>query len=315
MNSEVEFSSAEQLEAIEPVNTTDEEQGLKRRSFLKILGAAGIGTLHADRIQAQEVTDNQEQVGVLIDTTRCMGCRTCEFTCAEVHGFPEPDSDFGVFEEERTPSETQWIVVNEYSTEIGEVYVKKQCMHCVQPACASACLTKAMYKTDKGPVIWRGNKCMGCRFCMISCPFDVPKFEYDSANPRILKCNLCWDRQQEGALPSCVENCPGEALTFGKRSDLLEEARSRIYSHPDQYYHRIYGEDTAGGTSIMYLSAVPFDQIGFRKDVGTTPYPEYSKGFLYAVPIILTLVPPFLLAISNAAKRVSENEQPGADND
>lgn len=293
----------------------ERSSGMKRRSFLKIVGATGAATLPAGQIFAQEEGSDHGPVGILIDTTRCMGCRTCELICAENHGFPEPDMDFSVFEEERTTSETQWVVVNEYKTDIGEVYVKKQCMHCVQPACASACLTRAMYKTEEGPVIWRSNKCMGCRFCMISCPFDVPKFEYHSANPKIQKCNLCWDRQQEGQIPACVENCPGDALMFGRRSDLLEEGKSRIYQNPDAYYHQIYGENAVGGTSVLYLSAVPFDQIGFRKDVGTTPFPEYSKGFLYSVPIILTLVPPFLLAMNNAAKRSSESDQHGAGND
>lgn len=301
----------------EIMETQNNEQssGMKRRSFLKIVGATGAATLPAGQIFAQEEGSDHGPVGVLIDTTRCIGCRTCELICAENHGFPEPDMDFSVFEEERTTSEIQWVVVNEYKTDVGEVYVKRQCMHCIQPACASACLTRAMYKTEEGPVIWRSNKCMGCRFCMLSCPFDVPKFEYHSANPKIQKCNLCWDRQQEGQIPACVENCPGDALMFGRRSDLIEEANSRIYQNPGTYYHQIYGEHAAGGTSVLYLSAVPFDQIGFRKDVGTTPYPEYSKGFLYSVPIILTLVPPFLLAINNAAKRSSESDQHGAGND
>jgi len=300
---------------ITEIHDNEQSSGMKRRSFLKIVGATGAATLPAGQIFAQEEGSEHDPVGVLIDTTRCMGCRTCELTCAESHGFPEPDMDFSVFEEERTTSETQWVVVNEYKTDVGEVYVKKQCMHCVQPACASACLTRAMYKTEEGPVVWRSRKCMGCRFCMVSCPFDVPKFEYHSANPKIQKCNLCWDRQQEGQIPACVENCPGEALMFGRRSELIEEGNSRIYQNPGNYYKQIYGEHAAGGTSVLYLSAVPFDQIGFRKDVGTTPFPEYSKGFLYSVPIILTLVPPFLLAMNNAARRSSESDQPGADND
>jgi Fe-S-cluster-containing dehydrogenase component len=231
--------------------------------------------------------------------------------CAETHGFPQPNADDVVLEKERTPSVTQWSVVNRYVTEKGEVFAKKQCMHCNQPACASACLTKAMLKTAEGPVIWREGKCMGCRFCMISCPFDVPKFEYDSPLPKIQKCTLCWERLQEGQQPACVEACPAEALQFGKRRELIEEARRRIAASPDEYTHHIHGEHEAGGTSYMYLSKVPFEQLGFRTDLDTTSYPELSKDYLYAVPIVLTLWPAFLLALSNATKKEGEENGEG----
>jgi hypothetical protein len=107
---------------------------------------------------------------------------------------------------------------------------------------------------------------------------------------------------QEGQLPACVENCPAEALKFGKRSELIEEARRRIHDDPDAYVHEIYGEDEVGGTSWLYLSSVPFDQIGFRTDLGETAYPRYTQEFLYGVPIVLTLLPPFLLALNSATK-------------
>jgi Fe-S-cluster-containing dehydrogenase component len=194
------------------------------------------------------------------------------------------------------------VVVNRHETSRGDVYVRRQCMHCLQPACAAACLTKAMAKTEEGPVVWNADKCMGCRFCMISCPFDVPKFEYDSANPRVLKCGMCWERLEEGELPACVKACPMKALTFGPRSELLEEARRRFYEAPDRYVHHIYGEHEAGGTSMLYLASVPFEQLGFRTDLGTTPYPDLTRGFLYSVPFILTVAPPFLLALSKASR-------------
>jgi Fe-S-cluster-containing dehydrogenase component len=229
--------------------------------------------------------------------------------CAETNGLPEPDTDDeSVLDEVRTTSETQWTVVNRYDTDVGEVFRKEQCMHCSQPACASACLTRAMLKTEEGPVIWREDKCMGCRFCMVSCPFDAPKFEYDSANPKIQKCNLCWERMQEGQLPACVENCPADALTFGTRQELMDEGRRRIYENPDDYIHAIYGEHDAGGTAWLYLSAVPFEQLGLRTDLGTTAYPEFTKDFLYGVPIVLALWPAFLLALSRSTRRDRESE-------
>ncbi|MFC1500448.1 4Fe-4S dicluster domain-containing protein [Candidatus Zixiibacteriota bacterium] len=288
------------------------KRGFGRRSFFKLLGAAGVATVPVGTAAAVEVTEHTDTLGVLIDTTRCMGCRTCEFMCAESNGLPEPDPDWGVLEEPRTTSDCQLTVVNQYETEKGPVFIKRQCMHCVQPACASACLTKAMFRSDEGPVIWREPKCMGCRFCMISCPFDMPKFEYDSPVPHIRKCTLCVERREQGEMPACVENCPGGALQFGLRSDLLREANTRIYNNPDDYNHEIYGEHMVGGTSMLYLASVPFEQLGLRTDLGTTPYPELTKGFLYSVPVVLTLVPAFLAAVSAATKSNSDSEGKGA---
>jgi formate dehydrogenase iron-sulfur subunit len=271
---------------------------MDRRIFLRALGVMGGSALTAVSSNAEPVAAFGKQVGVLVDTTRCVGCRTCELSCAEAHGFPKPDrGDKLIFDRQRTPSESQWTIVNRYMTKAGKIFVKRQCMHCSQPACAAACLTKAMYKTEEGPVIWREDKCMGCRYCMISCPFDVPKFEYNKAVPRIQKCILCWDRLQQGKQPACVEKCPTKALLFGNRSDLIETGKSRIYAKPDKYFHQIYGEQEVGGTGWLYLSAVPFEQIGFRTDLGKTPYPEYTRQFLYGVPIVLILWPAMLLAL------------------
>jgi Fe-S-cluster-containing dehydrogenase component len=281
---------------------------MDRRTALKTMGLAGATSLLPSSIRADK-PDDDELVGVLVDTTVCVGCRTCEFACAEANGLPEPDENDDVLKQERKQTPTQWSVINVYDTDAGDIYVKKQCMHCWQPACGSACLTKAMLKTKKGPVIWRESKCMGCRFCMISCPFDIPKFEYDSAVPKIQKCRMCWERLQEGEQPACVSECPAEALTFGKRRDLLEIARKRIYENPDDYYHHIYGEHEAGGTGWLYLSPVPFEQLGFRTDLGTDAYPELTKEFLYAVPVILTLWPAFLYGMSNATKKESNESE------
>jgi ferredoxin len=168
-----------------------------------------------------------------------------------------------------------------------------------------------MTKTKEGPVIWREDKCLGCRLCMVSCAFEIPKFEYDSPNPRIQKCRLCWEALREGEEPACVENCGGDALEFGKRSELLEIARTRIYTNREHYVSHIYGEHEVGGTGWLYLSAVPFEQLGFRTDLGTTPLPEYTKEFLYAVPAVLTLVPAFLLGVSKASEGRTEMAETG----
>jgi Fe-S-cluster-containing dehydrogenase component len=284
---------------------------MNRRSFLKTVGVAGAVAMgSSERASASADSGGVEGYAILVDTTRCAGCRNCEVICAEANGLPEPDvMDDSVLETVRKPSETQWSVMNRFETDVGEVFVKRQCMHCVQPACASACLTKAMKKTDEGPVVWRANKCMGCRFCMVSCPYDMPKFEYNSANPKIQKCRMCWERLKKGELPACVENCPAEALTFGKRSEMIAEARRRIVEESETYVDHIYGEHEVGGTGFLYLAAVPFDQLGFRTDLGSMAYPKLTQDFLYGVPIVLTLWPAFLLALSNATKPKPESDE------
>lgn len=274
---------------------------MKRRTFLELVGVAGSASLAGSGKAEAAATVRPDGNGVLIDLTACIGCRTCETACAEANGLPEPAYDPKTVDTiRRTTSERQRVVVNRYGTSKGEVFARQQCMHCVEPACASACLTKALYKTDEGPVVWREDKCMGCRFCMVSCPFDAPKFEYHSAVPRIEKCQMCWDRQGKGEKPACVESCPAEALTFGKRSELLDIARKRIYASPGKYVSHIYGEREAGGTNMLYLSSVPFAELGFPGGLGETPFPEYSKNFLTAVPIVITLWPAFLLALRKA---------------
>ena len=285
--------------------------GIDRRSFLKILGGgvagAALGNILTPKtVRASVAANPTEFMGVLVDTTRCVGCRTCEAACAEAHDFSVPDiSDSSAFDKERTTSVSQWTVVNRYETKKGEVFVKRQCMHCNQPGCVAACLVKAMEKRKEGPVTWSTN-CMGCRYCMPSCPFEIPKFEYGSATPRIQKCNMCWERLGKGEKPTCVENCPEQALLYGTRKDLIEEARRRIYQKPGEYISHIYGEHEVGGTGYLYLSKVPFEQIGFRTDLGTTPYPEFTKGFLYSVPLVLLLWPAFLIGVNTLTKKKEE---------
>ncbi len=280
---------------------------MDRRDFVKTLGVIGASTLPGKKLYAEESGDVRDFVGILVDTTRCIGCQSCTEGCTEAHNLPEPDLDSIDEDIVRNTSDKQWTLINRFEVNDEEIFVKKQCMHCNQPACATACLTKALVKTEEGPVIWRADKCMGCRFCMVSCPFEMPKFEYDSPIPKIQKCIMCFERLQEGEEPACVSECPEEAVVFGKRRELIEEARRRIYENPDQYVHEIYGEHEVGGTGYLYLSAVPFEQIGMRTDLGSTPYPEYTKTFLYSVPIVLTLWPAFLLAVNKATKREEED--------
>lgn len=287
---------------------------VNRRNFFKVLGVTGVALATGKPLVAAEKTKSSstEMYGILYDSTRCMGCRSCEYSCAEENGLPAPPDDVPPI---RVTDENHRTVINEYNTSKGPVYVKVQCMHCNDPACAAACLTQAMHKTNEGPVIWRGSKCMGCRYCMVSCPFDMPKFEYFSANPKIEKCTMCFEnRIQNGKVPACVENCPNEALMFGTRRELIREARKRIVENPDLYVNHIYGEHEAGGTGWLYLSPVPFEEIGMKTDIQKASYPELTKTFLYSVPTIFVTVPALLLGIHQATKnnlstKESENEK------
>jgi formate dehydrogenase iron-sulfur subunit len=273
---------------------------VERRKFLKGLCAAGTVATSSTAVLADsaDTLEHHEFDSVLMDAKRCIGCRDCEAACAAENGLPIPDTkDKSVFEEIRDTTPDEWTVVNMFDTEAGPVFVKKQCMHCNQAACSTACLTEAMKKTEEGPVIWRESKCMGCRYCMVSCPFNIPKFEYDSANPKIQKCIFCYELLAKGEAPACVQSCPVDALTFGPRREIVREAHSRLYNDPYAYHHHIYGEEEVGGTGWVYVSPVPFEEIGFRTDLGNDSVPELTQSFLYAVPVVFLLWPVFLNSI------------------
>lgn len=282
-----------------------------RRKFLQFSGlVAGAGMLMGpeNTLGAILPKDNSQQYAMLNDTTRCIGCQACERACAEKNLFAEPDTVPDTEQRRSTGTDSLTVVNANATITRGTIFTKNQCMHCDQPACVSACLVNAMYKTKEGPVIWREDKCMGCRYCMIACPFDIPKFEYGSINPKIRKCIMCYDRLREGKIPACAEACPQEAILFGKRGDLLELARKRISDHPTQYISHIYGEHEVGGTNMLYLAEVPFEQLGFRTDLGTVAYPEYTKTFLYSVPLALLLAPAFMLGLRQATKGKNDKD-------
>jgi Fe-S-cluster-containing dehydrogenase component len=195
---------------------------MHRRDFLKTTLVAGTAALTGADLCARESRDPGEFVGILVDTTRCIGCRACELACGEEHDMLVPDVlNDGALEKHRTTSDKQWMVVNRHETEAGEVFVKRQCMHCYQAACAIACPTEAMNQTRNGPVIWDGDKCLGCRYCMTSCPFDMPKFEYGEWNPEIQKCTMCFERLEAG-----------KTITFTRSMENMKSAEPGIFTFP-----------------------------------------------------------------------------------
>jgi len=286
---------------------------INRRDFLKTLGVVGLTLTVGDSFGNPKKNEKDVEFNaVLYDSTLCIGCMACELACAAANGLPEPvgEPKVGIV---RNTDENHRAVINCYNTTKGEFYIRKQCMHCNEPACAAACLTKAMYKTKEGPVIWREEKCMGCRYCMVSCPFDVPKFEYHSSNPKIQKCTMCYEKITKGEKPACVTDCPAEALIFGTRKELLTIARKRIADNPETYHSEIYGEHVAGGTSFIYLSAVPINELGFKTNLQNESYPKLTKGFLYSVPAVFVLLPTFLLGVYEATKKNRLNDSNESD--
>ncbi|WP_333871103.1 4Fe-4S dicluster domain-containing protein [Desulforamulus putei] len=235
--------------------------------------------------------------GVLVDITRCMGCKACQVACKQWNDLPSSNPEFkeGLTSPPDMNGYTYTTVRIEVVKKDNDYTIrsaKRQCMHCEHPACASACFAKALQRDPKtGAVHYYPHLCVGCRYCMLACPFDVPKYQWDKQFPLVAKCQFCfdpkgkYDRLGYGLRPACVDTCPTGALKFGERDELLKEAWERINSNP-KYIKHVMGEKEAGGTSWLYISDVPFETFGFRRNLGTRPLPEYSHNFLKWTPII-----------------------------
>jgi len=251
----------------------------------------------------------------LIDITKCIGCRACQVACKqwnEREGETTELQDYMGFQNPATLSAKTYTLITFHEVPdekapggLHYLFAMRRCLHCLEPACASACPTTALERQPDGPVRYDPDQCIGCRYCVWACPWGVPTAEWDSLAPKIQKCTHCADRSNQPApvarngqalsheeskqyhedivTPACVKACPADCLKFGTRDDILAEAHNRISAHPDKYVDHIYGEKEAGGTSVLYLSSVSFDQLGFP-NVGTESYPSFSKRALHAVP-------------------------------
>ncbi|MFP3982875.1 MAG: 4Fe-4S dicluster domain-containing protein [Desulfurivibrionaceae bacterium] len=295
---------------------------MNRRKFLKggVLGGAATLAMSRQVSAGGSFGGYMNTKGVLVDLTRCIGCRTCEAACNHEQNLPNPDkpfNDYSVFEEvshngeKRRTTEKAYTVVNRYNTDEGPVYRKFQCNHCNEPACLTSCFVNAYQKTPEGAVIYHPELCVGCRTCMVACPFYVPAYSYSSpTNPVIRKCVMCYDtRLKYGRPPACVEACPQEALTFGNRKDLIKLGHSRISNNPGRYIDHIYGEKEVGGTSWMYLSAAPFEQVGFDTRLGNAPILANVQSFLGIVPMVLAIWPALFAGFHLLATRRDSNSE------
>jgi len=218
---------------------------------------------------------------ILFDSTMCIGCKLCEQACAERNGLPYDDT-IGA---EAKLSEHKFTAV----LTVGDKFMRRLCMHCADPTCASVCPVGAFTKTASGAVVYDETRCMGCRYCMLACPFQVPAYQWNQRLPIVKKCDMCADRQAQGRATACAEACPTGATKFGDRAELLAEAHARIRENPGQYIDHIYGEHEVGGTSVLLLSGMPFPDFGYRMDLLHEPLPLLTWRVLRHIPDVVTL--------------------------
>jgi len=221
--------------------------------------------------------------GLLFDQTRCIGCKACEQACQVEHG--------------QSPHEATKLDQDTYNwvQEIGkESFHRHMCMHCEDPTCASVCPVAALQKTHQGPVIWVASRCLGCRYCMMACPFMIPKYEWHSVNPKVRKCDLCVHRVSKEKETACASICPTGATIFGFRKDLLKEAERRIRTEPAKYAGGIMGDDEVGGTSVLMLLAQSPAQSGLPANLPTTAMPGLTWKVLEKLPRIIPIWAVFL---------------------
>lgn len=273
---------------------------ITRRDFFKLTGAASASLLPEITQAESSGPEIDDAYSVLVDTGVCTGCRKCEWACNQENKLTGKSrrefEDRSVLTTHRRPSGTAYTVINGFPNEKAPDktgYLKVQCLHCNRPACASACIVGALRKSESGPVTYDAWKCIGCRYCMVACPFQIPAYEYENPlDPRVMKCTFCVPRIQTGKPPACVEICPSEVLTFGKRRDLLELAHLKITKSPDMYVDHVYGEFEVGGTSWLYLASADFARTELPR-LGADPIPERTEKIQHG--IFKSFVPPLAL--------------------
>jgi formate dehydrogenase beta subunit len=282
---------------------------VSRREFLKVagLGLGGAVMLPTKGALASSgAGDADHDICMLYDSTKCVGCNACTNACREWNRTTDERDPTGLYDAPTDLSGDTWTLIKLYQGQGEHAFVKRQCMHCLDPACVSACPVQALQKKDDGPVVYYADHCIGCRYCMVACPFNIPRFEWDEVIPRIVKCTLCRDRLFAGHGTACAEACPTGALIWGPRGELLAEAENRLMANPDRYINYIYGRDDAGGTLVLYLSHVPFEKLGLPK-LDSKPAPELSEAVAtFGTPSALLAVAGALTGIYWSTKRQAE---------
>jgi len=240
--------------------------------------------------------------GILIDVTKCIGCEKCVAACTRRNGFDpwQADRDRAVTADGLSEHRVCTVV------KVGAGrFARKSCMHCVDPTCASACPVGALTKTAVGPVLYDRAKCIGCRYCMLACPFHVPRYQWDKTTPYMVKCDMCSDRLSRNQPPACVDACPAGALKFGDRGRMLAEARESIREHAERYRPHVWGEKEFGGTSVMYISDIDLEALGWPANQ-EPPIPSLTEPLVHKTPFIGLGVAMSLVGLNWIIKRRNE---------
>lgn len=227
-------------------------------------------------------------MAILTDVTKCIGCEECVAACKKVNQ-TGADESWRWQDQIDSLSATRWTTI---AKQPGNHYVRKQCRHCLEPACVSVCPVGAMQKTPEGPVIYDSKKCLGCRYCMMSCPYGIPRYTWEQPVAYVRKCVMCYEKIKSGELkqPACTAACPKQATIYGERSQLLAEAHGRIAQAPSNYINKVWGEDEVGGTSVLYISDIPLDFLGWKKDLGAQSLPSKTWRAMEKVPPVFISV-------------------------
>ena len=206
-------------------------------------------------------SDPTKKKGILTDVTKCIGCERCVEGCVRKNKLPREFLAHFTGKDGLSGNRFTSIVKTEGKKPGSYRMVRRQCMHCKEPSCQAACLVGAFTVNADGAVVYDASMCIGCRYCMLACPFSIPRYQYDQTLPYIRKCKMDEDCRVKGGRPACVSSCPTGATIFGTREELLKEARNRIKNRPDLYIDHIFGEHEFGGTSVMYISDVPINDV------------------------------------------------------
>ncbi len=223
------------------------------------------------------------RTGILVDTTLCTGCERCVEACKQ-------ENNLGTDLPRRWKRSIDDLSSTRFTTIIrreGNRFIRQFCRHCEEPACVSACIVGALQKTAEGPVIYDSSKCIGCRYCLVSCPFGIPRYDWERPTPYVRKCIMCHPRVLDGRTPACVEACPEKATIFGSRDEIIREAHRRIEENPERYIQTVVGETEAGGSSVVYISDIPLGFLSYNPRPGNQALPALTWSALSKVPPLI----------------------------